>query len=363
MKNLISAFALALVALANSIAPAAALAASASDDIRLAGAGATFPQPLYERWVVEYQKLNPSVKIDYQGLGSGGGIKAITDKTVAFAASDSPLTKKEIEAMGGADKILEFPSCVGGVVVAYNLPGVTTDLNITGALLADIFIGKVSKWNDPKIAELNPGANLPDLPIVPGYRTDGSGTTSVFTNYLATQSEEFKSTVGVGKQVKWPFGQGGKGNPGVAAILKSTSGSIGYIEHNYAVQNNLASFAVKNASGKFVKGSPAAMAAASTAAVDNLKANRLVADIWNQPGDEVYPISSFTYLIVYRDLNNLKSPEEARALFGFLSWTLSGGQELAKSLDYAPLGEGIRAKAAGAVKALTHNGASLAASK
>src|SRR5258706_401998 len=187
-------------------------------ETKLQGGGATFPNPIYQRWVTEYQKAHPDIKIDYQSIGSGGGIKGITDKTFDFAGSDAPMSKKELEAAGGADKIVQVPSCAGGVVPAYNVPGAKGDLNFTGELLADIFMGKVNNWNDAKIAALNSGQALPNLPITPAWRSDGSGTTFVWTNYLCTQSEDFKGNIGMGKQVSWKLGQGGKGSEGVAAI-------------------------------------------------------------------------------------------------------------------------------------------------
>ncbi len=333
-----------------------AAAALGNGDVRLQGAGATFPNPLYQKWVSEYQKVHPEVKIDYQSIGSGGGIKAITEKTVHFAGSDAPLSKKEIQALGGESAVVQVPSCAGAVVPAYNLPGLTTELNLTGEVLVQIFTGSISKWNDPKIAGLNPGAKLPDLAITPAWRTDGSGTTFVFTNYLATQSDQFKSTVGTGKQVKWPVGQGGKGNEGVAAVVQQMPGAIGYIELNYAQQNKIAFGAVKNPAGKFVKASPQTVSAAGEAAAKSLTGTVLVANIWNQPGDQAYPIASFTYLIVYRGLKNLKTPAEAEALVGFLSWAVQDGQAITTSMDYAPLSSGVRDAALQALKTITFEG-------
>src|SRR5436190_7134906 len=301
------------------LAASAAMAGAA--DIRLQGAGATFPNPLYQRWVSEYQKSHPTVKIDYQSIGSGGGIKAITEKTVHFAGSDAPMSKKELEAAGGAEGIVEVPSVAGAVVPAFNLPGVK-ELNFSGEVLAEIFMGKIAAWNDPKIAALNPGATLPATAITPAWRTDGSGTTFVFTNYLATQSEEFKGSVGTGKQVKWPAGQGGKGNEGVAAVVQQTAGAIGYIELNYATANKIPFGAVKNKDGKFVRASAETVSAAGEGAAARLSGTVLAADIWNQPGAKAYPISAFTYLVVYKDLSkvNIQSPQEARALADFLWW-------------------------------------------
>ncbi len=288
-------------------AAAAMTAAVAVADVRLQGAGATFPAPFYKRLVAEYQKLNPDVAIDYQSIGSGGGIKAFSEKTVDFGASDAPLNRKEMTGVGGKAAIIEIPSCAGGVVPTYNLPGVKTDLKFTGTLLADIYLGKVTKWNDPAIAKLNPGVDLPDMTITPAWRTDGSGTTFVWTNYLCTQSEDFKGTVGLGKAVRWPVGQGGKGNEGVTAVVQQTVGGLGYVEQSYADHNHIPYGAVQNKNGKFVKASPASVSAAGGGAAAQLKGNILAANIWNQPGDDAYPIASFTYLLVYKDMHNLSS--------------------------------------------------------
>jgi phosphate transport system substrate-binding protein len=328
----------------------------AAENIRLAGAGASFPAPIYKKWVAEYQKANPTVQIDYQSIGSGGGIKAITDKTVAFGATDAPLNKKEIEAMGGESKVIQFPTVGGAVVPAYNVPGLKGDLKFTGEVLADIYLGKISKWNDAKIAALNPDQKLPDLAITPAYRTDGSGTTFVWTNYLATQSEAYKTAIGAGKQVKWPVGQGGKGNEGVAAVVQQTAGAIGYVEFNYAVQNKLANGLVRNAAGKFVKCSAAAVSAAGEGAVSQLKGNILAADIWNQPGDASFPIAAFTYIVVHSDLASVKSADEAKALIGFLKWTLTDGQKLAGEMDYAPLSPSVATKSLDALNSAKFGG-------
>jgi phosphate transport system substrate-binding protein len=330
-------------------------ASAAMGQTRLTGAGATFPEPLYQRWIGQYQKTHPDVQINYQGIGSGGGIKAITEKTVDFAGSDAPLSKKEIDALGGADKIVQIPSTAGGVVPAYNLPGVK-ELKISGDVLADIYLGTITRWNDPKIVAMNPGANLPDLSITPAYRTDGSGTTFVFTNYLATQSEAFKGKVGAAKSVQFPKGQGGAQNAGVAAVVQQTPGAIGYIEQAYADQNRIAYAAVKNKAGKFIKASPATVSAAGAGAVEMMKGHLIAADIWNQSGDDAYPISSFTYLIVYKDLNNIKTPQQAAVLVQFLKWAVTDGQQLSSELDYAPLADGVRTKVLDAIGTITHEG-------
>jgi len=332
-----------------------------AQDTRLQGAGATFPNPLYQRWVTEFQKSHPTVKIDYQSIGSGGGVKGIAEKTVHFAGSDAPLSKKELAAMGGAEKVVQVPSCAGSVVPAYNVPGVSADLKFSGEVLAEIYLGTISKWNDDRLVALNPGVTLPDLAIMPAWRTDGSGTTYVFTNYLATQSEDFKSTVGTGKQVSWPAGQGGKGNEGVAAVVQQTKGAIGYIELNYALANKISFGSVKNYSGRFIKASAESVSAAGEGAVDSLKGSVLAADIWNQKGEGAYPISAFTYLIVYRDLENVKTAQEAEALGEFLRWATHDGQSIAGSLDYAPISKGVQSKVAEALDTLTFQGKPLRA--
>jgi len=327
---------------------------------RLQGAGATFPAPLYERWIAEYEKVKPDIQIDYQPIGSGGGIKGITDKTIDFAGSDAPMNKTELAAAGGADGIIEIPSCAGGVVPAYNLPGIDKDVNFTGEVIAEIYMGKINNWNDPEIAKSNPDIKFPTLAITPAWRTDGSGTTFVFTNYLATQSKEFPIAIGVSKQVKWPIGSGGKGNPGVAQVVQQTPGAIGYLEQNFADKNKIQYGAVQNKAGKFVKASPASVSAAGEGAVEVMKGDRLAVKIWNQGGDETYPISSFTYLIVYKDLHNLKDKEQATALVDFLNWAVHDGQKFNTDLDYAPLSDGVQKKVEAAMKDISFGGSPVA---
>lgn len=334
-------------------------APSGAATIRIDGSGASFPAPFYKRLVAEYQQLHPNVLIDYNSIGSGGGIKNITDKTVQFCGSDAPMSEKELEAAGGADNIVEFPSCAGGVVPTYNLPGVKASLNFTGSILADIYLGKITQWNAPAIAEVNPDVELPEMSIVPAYRTDGSGTTFIFTNYLATQSEEFKSTIGVGKQVQWPRGQGGKGNEGVTQAVQQAVGGLGYVEQAYADENNLAYGAVKNEDGKFVKASPESVSMAGAGAAGSMSGDILAANIWNQPGEKAYPIASFTYLIVYKDLNNLPNKEAAQALVDFLWWATHDGQKYGKELDYAPLAPEVVSHVEQALKKLTFKGETL----
>ncbi|MGN6626824.1 MAG: phosphate ABC transporter substrate-binding protein PstS [Tepidisphaeraceae bacterium] len=323
-------------------------------DVRIQGAGSSFVNPIMQKWVTEYQKAHPDIKIDYQSIGSGGGIKSITEKTVDFADSDAPLSKKQMEALGG--KGLEIPCTAGAVVMAYNLPGVSGDLKLTGEVIAAMFDGKINKWNDSKITELNPGVNLPDMAVTPCWRTDGSGTNFVFTNYLGTQSEDFKENVGMGMQVKWPVGQGGKGNDGVTAAVQGTPGAIGYIELNFALSNHIPFALLKNKEGKFVKASPETVSAAGAGAVDKMN-KRLAVGIWNQPGDDAYPIASFTYLVLYNDLSNIQDDQKAQALKDFLMWVVSeDGQKLDLDLQYSPLASTVQEKAKAAVAGLTHNG-------
>ena len=240
---------------------------------RLTAAGATFPQPLYETMIARFMQLHPDIQINYGGGGSGQGITGIIDKTLAFAGSDAPMNSQELRRAGGADNIIQIPSCAGAVVPAYNLPG-DPQLNFTGPILADIYLGKIIDWNDAQIAAINPGVSLPDLPITPAYRSDGSGTNFVWSNYLAEQSDDFKTTVGFGKAVEWPLGQGGAGNPGVAAIVRQTYGAIGYVEQNYADRNGLRYGRVRNKNGQFVAASPDSVSRAGTSAAGKLSGNR-----------------------------------------------------------------------------------------
>ena len=332
---------------------------AASAETRLQGAGSTFVNPIMQRWVAEYQKLQPNVKIDYQSIGSGGGVKGFLDSTLDFACSDAPLNKKELATAGGAEGVVEFPIVSGGVVPAYNLPGVSKELRFSGPVIADIYQGKITRWNDPKLAQLNPGVNLPATVITPVWRTDGSGTTYIFSSYLTTQSEEFKGSIGAGKQVKWPVGQGGKGNEGVTAVVQQTAGSLGYIEQAYADQNKVTYGSVMNKAGKFVRSSPAAVSKAGEDAAQHLQGTVLATDLWNQPGDEAYPISGFVYVFVYKDMKNIKSQEKAQALVTFLHWAATDGQKLAMELDYAPLSPAVQEKAQAAMAVLTFGGAAV----
>ncbi|HSH93359.1 MAG TPA: phosphate ABC transporter substrate-binding protein PstS [Roseimicrobium sp.] len=330
-------------------------------ETRLQGAGATFPNPIYQRWVTDYQAKHPDVKIDYQSIGSGGGVKGIVEKTLDFGGSDAPMSKGELEKAGGA--VIHIPTVAGAVVPAYNLSGFKGDLKLSGPVLCDIYMGKITKWNDPAIAAMNEGAALPATPITVAYRTDGSGTTYVWSSYLATQSEEYKSSIGAGKQVKWPVGQGGKGNEGVTAIVQSVPGAIGYIEVNYATANKIPFALVKNKAGKFIKASPETISAAGAGALEQMKKS-LAVNIWDQAGENAYPVSAFTYFLIYQDLNtSVKSAEKAQALVDFISWSVHDGQKTAKEMDYAPLADGVVAKVDEALATLKYDGNAVKAAK
>jgi len=295
------------------------------------GAGATFPNPIYSKWFSEYAKIKPGVLINYQSLGSGAGIRQLTNQTVFFGATDGPMTTDQLQAAPG--KILHLPTVLGAVVPVYQLAGVSAEIKFTGPLLADIFLGKVVKWNDPAIAKVNPGVKLPDTDITVVHRSDGSGTSYIWVDYLAKVSPEWKKSVGVSTAVKWPVGLGGKGNEGVAGLVSQTPGSIGYVELIYALQNKIAFGSVQNANGEFVKASIPAVTAAAAAAAKSMPADFRVS-ITNAPGAGVYPISSFTWLLLYE---NPKDKAQSKAMVEFMKWALTDGQKMATGLGYAPL--------------------------
>ena len=281
--------------------------------------------------VLRYSKIKPGVQINYQSLGSGAGIRQLTNQTVFFGATDGPMTTDQLQAAPG--KILHLPTVLGAVVPVYQLAGVSAEIKFTGPLLADIFLGKVVKWNDPAIAKVNAGVKLPDTDITVVHRSDGSGTSYIWVDYLAKVSPEWKKSVGVSTAVKWPVGLGGKGNEGVAGLVKQTPGSIGYVELIYAVQNKIAFGAVQNANGEFVKASIPAVTAAAAAAAKSMPADFRVS-ITNAPGAGVYPISSFTWLLLYE---NPKDKAQGKAMVEFMKWALTDGQKMATDLGYAPL--------------------------
>ena len=308
-------------------------AATTSSSVDLNGAGATFPYPIYSKWFSDYATTK-GIKINYQSIGSGGGIKQLSEGTVDFGASDGPMTDEELAAAKGG-KVLHFPTVLGADVVTYNLPEVTTPLRLTGELVADIFLGKVTKWNDPRIAAENAGVSLPAKDILVVHRTDGSGTTYIFTDYLAAVSKAWAAGPGKGKSVQWPVGLGGKGNEGVAGAVKQTPGTIGYVELAYANQNRLPAALIKNASGAFVAPTIASITAAAEGATAKLGTDSdYRISIVNAAGADAYPISSFTWLLVYEKQGDATKGQK---LIDFMKWMYADGQQSAASLDYAPL--------------------------
>ena len=300
----------------------------------LTGAGSTFFNPMASKWAQGYNAAK-SVKVDYQSVGSGAGIKQFTAQTVDFGASDAPLNAKEIAAM--SSPAVQMPAIAGAVVVAYNLPGAPKNLKMTGDVVANIFLGKIKKWDDPALGALNPGAKLPAQNINLAHRSDGSGTTYIFTNYLAAASPEWKGKLGAGKSVDWPAGQGGKGNEGVAAIVKQSAGGLGYVELAYAKQNGLSYASIQNKAGQFVEPTVEATTAAVEGAATALQADNTV-PISNSPGAKAYPIAGFTYLMVYGSAKNQK---KGAALKEFLKWAMTDGQKDATALYYAPLPKAV----------------------
>ena len=317
---------------AAALSVAAVFAGSASaQSVDLTGAGATFPYPIYSKWFSDYAR-NTGVKINYQSIGSGGGIRQLSEQTVDFGASDGPMSDQELaSAKGGA--VLHFPTVIGAVVITYNVPGVTRPLNLSGDLIADIFQGKVTKWNDARIVAQNRGVSLPSSEILVVHRSDGSGTTYIFTDYLNTVSPSWSGSLGKGKDIKWPVGLGGKGNEGVAGQVSQTPGSIGYVELAYAKQNKLPYANVRNADGRYVAPSIASVTAAA-ASMKLPKNTDYRVSIVNAPGKESYPISSMTWILVYQ---NQPDKVKGTKLVNFLRWAYKNGEKSAASLDYAPL--------------------------
>jgi phosphate transport system substrate-binding protein len=316
----------ALAALAVAAGPVALVAQT-----QINGAGATFPAPIYSKWFSEYGKAKPGVAINYQPIGSGGGILQLKNQTVFFGATDGPMTVDQMQTAPG--KILHLPTVLGAVVPIYEIPGVNAELKFTGPLIADIFLGKILKWNDPAIAKLNPGVKLPDLDIAVVHRSDGSGTSYIFADYLAKVSPEWAKTVGVATALKWPVGIGGKGSDGVTASVKQTPGSIGYVELVYALQNKVLFGSVQNAAGEFVKASIPSVTAAAAAAVKSMPKDFRVS-ITNAPGPGVYPLASFTWLLFYE---SPKDKAQGKVMVDFMKWALTDGQKFATDLGYAPL--------------------------
>jgi len=303
--------------------------------LQINGAGATFPAPIYTKWFSEYNKLHPNVEINYQPLGSGAGIRQLTNQTVFFGASDGPMSNEQLQAAPG--KVFHFPTVLGAVVPVYNIPGTKAELKFTGPVLADIFLGKITKWNDPAITKLNPGVTLPATDITVVHRSDASGTSYIWTDYFSKISPEWKSKVGVNTSVNWPTGVGGKGSEGVTGVVTQSPGSISYVELVYALQNKISYGTVQNMAGEFVKGSVQSVTAAAAAAASQMPPDFRVS-ITNAPGKGVYPISSFTWILLYE---SPKDKARGKAMVDFMRWALTDGQKYCADLGYAPLPEGV----------------------
>ena len=317
----------------------------------ITGAGASFPFPLYSKMFAEYKK-SAGVDVNYQSVGSGAGQKQITERTVDFAGSDNPMSDEAMKA--APDKLLHVPTAIGAVVPTYNLPGVTEPLKFTGKVLADIYLGKIKAWNDKAIAALNPGVTIPPLPITVARRSDGSGTTFVFSDYLSKVSTEWKSKVGVGNSLQWPVGTGARGNDGVTGVVKSTPGAIGYVELVYAKQNKLPYGSVQNRAGKFVlaDNGPAAAAAKGVVIPNDTRVS-----ITNSANADAYPLASFTYVIFYQDQKyGNRTEAQAKALKNLLNWMVTSGQQYNETLDYAKLPANVAAKAKNIIKSVTYGG-------
>jgi len=309
----------------------------------LNGAGATFPYPMYSKWFNEYHNLHSDIQINYQSIGSGGGIRQVLAGTVDFGASDGPMTDEQLSQ--SKIKILHVPTVLGAVVPAYNAPGVSGEVKFTPDVLANIFLGKITNWNDKSIAAANPGVKFPDQPIIVVHRSDGSGTTYIFTDYLSKVSPEWQGGVGKGTSVKWPVGLGGKGNEGVAGVVRQMQGAIGYVELIYAVQNNIPYGVVRNSSGAFIKASLDSVTAAA-ASVKSMPADFRVS-ITNAPGKDAYPISSFTWLLIP---TQSKEAAKGKIIQDFLTWMLVDGQKMTAALTYAPLPENVVEKVKAEIK-------------
>jgi phosphate transport system substrate-binding protein len=321
---------------------AAATAAIAVPAETINAAGATFPAPIYQKWFEEYHKAHPDVQINYQSIGSGGGIRQFTEGTVDFGASDMPMTNEQITDLEKARHFhpLHFPTVLGGVVPTYNVAGVAGEIKFSGETLAAIYLGRITKWNDAALKKDNPGVNLPNQDITVVHRSDGSGTTFVWTDYLSKISPEWKSKVGANTSVNWPVGLGGKGNEGVSGLVKQTPNSIGYVELIYAVQNKMGYGSVKNTAGAFTKADFNSVSEAAAGAAKDMPADFRVS-ITNAPGKGAYPVSSFTWMLIP---DKISDPAKKKAITEFLQWMMTAGQQYAQGMSYAPLPKAVVAK-------------------
>lgn len=322
-------------------------------NVSLQGAGATFPNPLYQKWLSEYGKLHANIRIDYQSIGSGGGIKQLKEQTVDFGASDAPMKDEDLKTAPG--EILHIPTVLGAVIATYNLPGLNQPLRFSPDVLADIYLGKITKWNDARITADNPGQTLPANDITVVYRSDGSGTSAVFTDYLSKVSPEWKEKVGTGTSPRWPVGLGAKGNEGVTGQVKNTPNTIGYVELAYAVQNKLPVAHIKNAGGAFVEPTIESVTAAASASAGSTP-DDLRVSITNATGAQAYPIASYTYILVYKEQ---RDAAKGKALVDFLWWGIHDGEAFAKDLQYAPLPPDIVSRAEAKINSITAGGTAL----
>jgi phosphate transport system substrate-binding protein len=342
--------------------------------ITINGAGATFPFPLIDTWRVEYQSVNPSVNINYQSIGSGGGVRQFTERTVDFGASDAPLTEEETQGL--ASTPVHIPETIGSVVAAYNIPGIDKGLKLTGPVLADIFAGKITSWDDPRIMELNSGLSLPSADIVTVHRSDGSGTTFIWTSYLSQVSPEWNQTIGAGKSVQWTVGLGASGNEGVSNTILSTPNSIGYVELTYALTTGMDYASLMNSAGNFIEPTLSSTQAAaqnaiimnSTGTTNNSTSGATIllpsgdqswthVSLLDAPGADSYPIASFSYLLLYKELStNIDSIEKAQALAQFVNWAITEGQQFASPLHYVPLPDSVVQHNQQTLRSLTFNG-------
>ena len=327
--------------------------ATAAGPLTINGAGATFPYPLYSKWFYEYSNANPGVRFNYQSIGSGGGIKQIIAGTVNFGATDAPMTEEGMKKLPGP--ILHIPTALGAVVPVYNLDGVASGLKLTPEVLAGIYLGKITRWNDPKIAELNKTMTLPNADIVVAHRSDGSGTTDIFTNYLTTVNAEWRAKVGRGPSVNWPVGIGGKGNEGVAGVVKQTPGAIGYVELAYANQNKMKVASLRNKAGYFVTPTLEATSSAAAGMAKSMPDDFRVSLV-DAPGKESWPISGLTWILVYK---NQTDEARGKAIVQFLKWAIRDGQKMEAALDYAALPTPVVEKVDKALKQISFKGKSL----
>lgn len=330
-----------------------ALPARATDPLVITGAGATFPYPLYSKWFYEYSNSHPGLRFNYQSIGSGGGVRQISAGTVDFGATDAPMTEDELAKLPGP--ILHVPTAIGAVAVVYNVDKIQSGLKMSPDVLVDIYLGKITRWNDPRIASLNPGIKLPAADIVVAHRSDGSGTTDIFTNFLSAVSTDWRAKVGRGKSVNWPVGLGGKGNEGVAGVVKQTPGAIGYVELAYAMQNRMAVAALRNREGNFVVPTLASTSAAAAGAAKTMPDDfRLT--LVDAPGKDSYGICGLTWLLVYKEQKN---EAKGKALVAFLKWAVRDGQKMTTPLLYAPIPTPVAEKVDRAIRQIHHKGKSL----